>query len=377
MRMYDQKLLLLLCVCVSINSAFVLGPSCAKSGFISSKTSLFAAEDKSQGEKRRRLAEFHNLEPLPESKRRRERVEREKQIKIQFADYGNDLWQLRSNIEDLSSELVEAISKGDQHVENGIRKTLRKVEKRDPEIVYNMELEKMKNAANEGRVQDELRHKNNALNARSILPQFNLEGLWVGKYGDHGYEMINVTYAGDTLIAYKVTGDANVPRGEVTFQVDLNPIGRRDESKEAQGPLNPIILTENASKKWGTKQLPRYHGLGRVAEENFKNSQWMQGQLIIIGKEYFSFAWVPIEHQIFFGRPSPELALKMLRDCGVASLKDQSWEAPPTLDDDINVWKAYATHCFERTEETIEEELSGNEYSCIWEGADAEECYFE
>jgi len=356
-----------------MSSAFVVQP-CARTGISSPNKSLFASQNESEGEKRRRLAEFVNLEPLSESSNRRERIKREEEIKVQFADYGNDLWQLRSNIDDLSSELVKAISKGDNHVENGIRKTLRKVEKRDPEIVYKMELERMTHAANEGRIQDESRHKSNALNARSCLPQFNLEGLWVGKYGENGYEMINVTYAGDTLIAYKVTGDANVPRGEITFQVDLNPIGSKKKIKDV---LKPIILTENASKKWGTKQLPRYHGLGRVAEENFLNSQWMQGQLIIIGKEYFSFAWVPIEHQIFFGRPSPELALKMLRDGGVASLKDKSWEAPPTLDDDINVWKVYATHCLERTEETFEEELSGNEFGCIWEEADAEECFFE
>jgi hypothetical protein len=54
--------------------------------------------------------------------------------------------------------------------------------------------------------------------ARSCLPQFNLDGLWVGKYGSHGYELINVTYAGDTLVATKVTGDRNVPRGEVSSE---------------------------------------------------------------------------------------------------------------------------------------------------------------
>ena len=105
--------------------------------------------------------------------------------------------------------------------------------------------------------------------------------------------MINVTYSGDLLIAFKVTGDKNVPRGEISFQSDLSPlrmkrIGDRQQKDDA---LAPIILTENAAKKWGTKQLPRYHGLGHVAEEGFSNSQWMEGQLIVIGEKYFSFAW--------------------------------------------------------------------------------------
>lgn len=83
-----------------------------------------------------------------------------------------------------------------------------------------------------------------------------------------------------------------------------------------------------------------------------------------------------MEHQIFFGRPSPELALKMLRDGGSSSLKGNTWEAPPTIDDDINIWKDYATHLLERTEEKIDEELEGNEFGCIWHGAE-EECYFQ
>ena len=35
--------------------------------------------------------------------------------------------------------------------------------------------------------------------------------------------MVNITYVGDTLIARKVTGDENVPAGEISFQADLSP----------------------------------------------------------------------------------------------------------------------------------------------------------
>lgn len=371
-----QAVLLLLSLQFFLSSAFVVLPS-GKS--LASSIALNAGEASSHdGEKRRRLAEFLNLEPLPESDVRKERLEREKENQLRFAKYGNDLWKLRSNIQDLSLELVDSINSGDSKVEIGIRKELRKVEKRDPELVYRIELEEMNKASLEARNEDELFHKEMAINARSCLPQFNLEGLWVGKYGSHGYEMINVTYAGDTLIAYKVTGDAAVPRGEITFQADLSPLstsraGSGDDKKEA---LKPIKLTEKAAKKWGTNQLPRSHGLGRVAEDNFQNAQWMEGQLIIIGEEYFSFAWLPIEHQIFFGRPSPELALKMLRDGGESSLKVNAWDKPPSQDDDVTLWKDFAAHCLERTEESIEEDFFGNEHGCIWHGVE-EECYFE
>jgi hypothetical protein len=195
--------------------------------------------------------------------------------------------------------------------------------------------------------------------------------------------MINVTYSGDLLIAYKVTGDKNVPRGEITFQVDLNPLNRKVVGESSGDTpmveqLQPISLTAKAAKKWGTTQLPRHKGLGQVAEEGFEKNQWMEGQLIIIGEEYFSFAWVPIELQIFFGRPSPELALKMLRESGAASIAPaKSWETPPHMDENVSVLKEYIHSCLEKTTETEENEFAGDAFSCIWTGDDTEECYFQ
>ena len=202
------------------------------------------------------------------------------------------------------------------------------------------------------------------------------------RYGHHGYEIINITYSGDTLIAYKVTGDKNVPRGEITFQVNLDPFPPKAvgfSTSTADQHLQPISLTEKAAKKWGTSQLPRYRGLGQVAEPGFSNNQWMDGQLIIIGADYFSFAWVPIEQQIFFGRPSPELALKMLRESSAptATGTKKVWDSPPSMDDDVTVLKDYVARCLERTSETVMEELQGDGFSCIWHGMDTEECYFQ
>mmetsp|Transcript_18268 Transcript_18268/g.50708 ORF Transcript_18268/g.50708 Transcript_18268/m.50708 type:complete len:227 (-) Transcript_18268:139-819(-) len=205
--------------------------------------------------------------------------------------------------------------------------------------------------------------------------------LSTDRYGNHGYELINITYVGDTMMAFKVTGDASVPRGEISFQANLSPFQPRMINVNGELPeddeLDPIILTENAAKKWGTNELPRHKGLGQVAEKGFQNNQWMEGQLIIIGEQYFSFAWVPIEHQIFFGRPSPELVLKMLREGGASSVKDKTWEEPPSMDDDVNILKDYVASCLEKTTETIEEDLLGDTFSCIWHGAETEECYFE
>jgi Cyclin D1 binding domain len=388
---------------------------------------------------RRRITEFMDLEPLEEPEQRRRRLEEDNKVRSQFVAFGDDLWDLRQDMDKLANELIEAIT-NEQEAENSnnnnnnmhtsnneyilqkdgfvarsssssssnkknkksssskeehlARERLRQVERRDPELVYAMELHAAQMAERqEGRSSHDAivaQHLNKAAEARRCLPQFNLEGLWVGKYGSNGYEMINVTYVGDTLIAEKVTGDKNVPRGELTFQVDLNPLRFHNNNKNNNnnnrdgggslgglvepnsssmkhlsalsslltGALQPIVLTDRAARKWGTRQLPRYGGMGQVAEEGFVNNQWMDGQLIIIGDEYFSFAWIPIEQQIFFGRPSPELALKMLRDHGVVPLRSTAkhFTVPPSLDDNVEVQKEFVTRCMEMTDEVLEDD---------------------
>jgi hypothetical protein len=151
----------------------------------------------------------------------------------------------------------------------------------------------------------------------------------MARYGEHGYEMINVTYAdgGNTLVATKVTGDVDVPEGEVTFTVDLAPppfssstgnVGAADRG------LDPIELDADARRRWGRRYLPRHRGRGRVAASASASAsaskttkspdlRWMEGQMIIVG-DFFSFAWVPVGRQIFFGRPSAELTIRMMRE---------------------------------------------------------------
>jgi len=93
-----------------------------------------------------------------------------------------------------------------------------------------------------------------------------------------------------------------------------------------------------------THHLVRFPGKGQVASEGFRNAQWMEGQLIMVG-DYFSFAWIPISHQIFFGRPSPDLTLEMLTSSG-------------SVNSDANVddMKDFAMRCLEETAVMQEEE---------------------
>ena len=73
----------------------------------------------------------------------------------------------------------------------------------------------------------------------------------------------------------------------------------------------------------------------------------------MIGK-YFSFAWIPLGHQVFFGRPSAELTLKLLKDS----------QMPLTRDEDIGVarMREQATRILEETTILEEDEEADSQY---------------
>lgn len=326
-------------------------------------------DDNNNGPRRPEFDIFQDEPSMSQEQRnvRKLRLERENDIENSFLPYGNELWALHRDIYQLSEKLIEDLSSNGGAESRNIRAKLRELEAKDANIVYGMELDRMDEAIGKERFKDAEKHGDMARRARSHLAQFNLEGLWVGKYGDHGFEMINVTYVGDTLIARKVTGDKNVPAGEITFQVDFSPTrhstaisGIKDPPPHPKEVLPNIVLSEEAAKRWENKELQRFHGVGHVAEEGFQNSQWFEGQMVLINKEYFSFAWLPISHQIFFGRPSPELSLTMMQE---SMNKKTSF-----LDHDNNVndFVNHITRCFESTAHAlVDGSLEDYSDSCI------------
>ena len=130
---------------------------------------------------KKRLEEFENLDPIPETEARRLRLEQETENERRFASFGDDLWDLRTRLQNLSVDLLDAINHGDYEQEKRIRKTLRKLEQKDPELAYKTELEQLHEARLDDDDEAADEHDERARNARNCLPHYNLEGLWVGK----------------------------------------------------------------------------------------------------------------------------------------------------------------------------------------------------
>jgi len=145
------------------------------------RVSFSPADEAAEFHNPNRIAEFRDLEPLTESVARRQRKDEDKKIRRRFAKHGDDLWALRKVIGELSKKLLKAINNDSRDNEQAIREQLRLMEEQDPELVYKAEFQKMRLAQSEGRDEDAADHSRNAIAARSQLPQYNLNGLWVGK----------------------------------------------------------------------------------------------------------------------------------------------------------------------------------------------------
>lgn len=98
-------------------------------------------------------------------------------------------------------------------------------------------------------------------------------GLYLGSFGPHGPEVISVARGQvegeEWVFGHKLTGDVNVPAGEVSFKAK---VGR--ENKLSSSGVYPV--------EYGIQA--RYPGQGRVAREGFKSAKWVDGELLVLTK---------------------------------------------------------------------------------------------
>lgn len=177
------------------------------------KLNLFGNSDGAFEEKDPRKIEFDIAEELENTSIPGEQPMDKKQT---FVSYGDDLWQLRENLNTLSRKLIECIASGEDAT--SVRQEIRHLEAQDANTMYELELGRMNGAINENRLDDAEDHAKNACHARNHLVQFSLEGLWVGKYGDsfgmfsHHYFLFISLFNFLTRVYFQRDGEYNLCR---------------------------------------------------------------------------------------------------------------------------------------------------------------------
>ncbi|WOH04860.1 hypothetical protein DCAR_0624272 [Daucus carota subsp. sativus] len=134
------------------------------------------------------------------------------------------------------------------------------------------------------------------------------KGVYIGAHGLYSSEVIQIKHkfgqwqegAGKSqnlefyeyIEAVKLTGDPNVPAGQVAFRAKVG--------KEYQLPHKGIIPEE-----FGV--VARYKGQGRLADPGFRNPRWVDGEVVIMDGKYIKSGpvigfvyWAPKYHFLVF-----------------------------------------------------------------------------
>ncbi|XP_077503945.1 F-box only protein 31-like [Amblyomma americanum] len=158
-------------------------------------------------------------------------------------------------------------------------------------------------------------------------------GIFKGTYGTHGVELIQIEYIDNCtkLRATKLSGDPNIPSGQVTFEVVLQysmvltaqqqaSITSLDaiEVQAADIPCNSVPIASQPFCVPGDcherfHEIPkvciaRYHGLGQVAGHGFTNPSFSRGHWVIFSEDLFGFLWLELLSLSMYHRVKEDLA---------------------------------------------------------------------
>ncbi|KAJ5669094.1 hypothetical protein N7462_010164 [Penicillium macrosclerotiorum] len=141
------------------------------------------------------------------------------------------------------------------------------------------------------------------------------QGLWVGDYSAHGCEFLLIYQIDESptttpsapyneeddseevkgaLRAIKLTGDPNVPRGEITFVAeDIGPGG--------------LVRVADEEPFEGARIVKC---LGHVAGIGFRDDSFISSQLILVSTDYIAHYWEEMGHISYFRRVDIDTLLR-------------------------------------------------------------------
>lgn len=97
-----------------------------------------------------------------------------------------------------------------------------------------------------------------------------LSGLYLGSFGPHGPELLQLgrkMIDGEEFVeALKLTGDANVPAGSISFRAK---VGKRHKLEARDVYPDELGI------------VARYRGEGRVAQRGYTEPRWVEGELLL------------------------------------------------------------------------------------------------
>ena len=203
---------------------------------------------------------------------------------------GEDLADLRARVKMLAGRLELAIEEERYGEAAALRDEMRSSEVRDP-LVFRARLTAQLAEAAAAEDYD----RAGALVARireveGCIPVYRLAGRWVGTYGPHGEEEVVVTYDGSTLRGTKLTGDENVPAGQISFEADLSA-----QLPRVVGGAGEAHVTERIRAVMESHvPVEAYKGRAQIAEKGFKRPQWIDGQLLLFQDGVFGFLFLQV-----------------------------------------------------------------------------------
>jgi hypothetical protein len=205
-----------------------------------------------------------------------------------------------------------------------LRDDLAELRDQDPACLASILREEMDSRVRKQHFREAAVLRDQLVELRQYLPQYQLAGLWKGNYPNHGECIVRFWYQGDTLLAFKVTGDEHVPAGEVTFRADLttpyhDPTISETGSEDLVGVRVEVVsVTSKGTPQ--QREVERYQGEGRIAARGFQHAHFVPGQLFLIDTDVVGFLWLPLGTFVVFSRVDENERLEVQMDDSIESI---------------------------------------------------------